>query len=92
LKHSGISKSSSLEIPVLQELAAAGGCENVRFLYLRLAPYFPQISESEISNIKLNNSRAWKHLVQKTGKYWKKTILSDARRASGLLQKRNYSS
>lgn len=55
-------------MPVLQELAASGGGENVRFLYERLMPYFPQMSENEIYDIKHNKTKSWKTAVQKTGK------------------------
>src|ERR687883_156979 len=37
-----------IELPILQELAATGGVEDVRFLYNRLAGYFPQLDESEV--------------------------------------------
>ena len=37
-----------IELPVLQELVATGGVEDVRFLYDRLVAYFPQLGEEEV--------------------------------------------
>ena len=36
-----------IELPILQELVATGGVEDVQFLYNRLAGYFPQLDETE---------------------------------------------
>lgn len=60
--------SSSIEMPILQELAATGGADDVRFLYERLIAYFPQISEREISEIKNGANKSWRKAVQKAGK------------------------
>lgn len=60
--------SSTIEIPILQELNAVGGTDDVRFLYERLSGYFPQISESEISEIKRGENNGWRKAVQKAGK------------------------
>lgn len=54
-----------LELPILQELAATGGAEDVRFLYFRLVSYFPQLDKSEIQNGKLEK---WRLYVQRAGK------------------------
>ncbi|MDQ3321422.1 MAG: hypothetical protein M3525_03025 [Acidobacteriota bacterium] len=61
-------KISSIEIPILQELVAVGGSDNVRFLYGRLVAYFPQLAESEIIEIKDNKNRQWRAAVQKAGR------------------------
>lgn len=61
-------KTSAIEMPVLQELVATGGSDNLRFLYQRLAAYFPGITEEEISEIKNNTNKSWRISVQKTGK------------------------
>ncbi|HMS40571.1 MAG TPA: winged helix-turn-helix domain-containing protein [Pyrinomonadaceae bacterium] len=61
-------KSPNIEIPILQELNALGGSDDVRFLYERLIPYFPQISESEAIQIKNGKDRNWKKSIQKAGK------------------------
>lgn len=61
-------KISSIEIPILQELVAAGGGDNLRFLYERLFEYFPQLSEAEIAEIKSNANKSWRAAIQKCGK------------------------
>ncbi len=60
--------SSNIETPILQELAAVGGTDDVRFLYDRLISYFPSLSDAEISAIKAGEQRFWKKIVQKAGK------------------------
>lgn len=60
--------SHSIEMPILQELAATGGSDDVRFLYERLIAYFPQLDESEISRIKQGTHNNWRKAVQKAGK------------------------
>lgn len=57
--------SNRLELPILQELAATGGREDVRFLYSRLVRYFPQLDVQEIQNGKLEK---WRLYVQRAGK------------------------
>ncbi len=56
-------KLESLQTPILQELNAVGGTEDVRFLYERLSGYFPQINKSDLTKI-----QNWRKLVQKAGK------------------------
>lgn len=63
-----IPKISSIETPVLQELVAVGGSDNIRFLYERLIAYFPQLIEREITDIKNNINKQWRGAVQKAGK------------------------
>lgn len=58
----------NLETPILQELNAVGGTDNVKFLYLRLIQYFPSLSDAEISDIKNGSSKKWRNAVQKAGK------------------------
>lgn len=53
----------NLQMPILQELNAVGGSEDVRFLYERLTAYFPQIIEKDLQKIE-----KWRKLVQKAGK------------------------
>lgn len=60
--------ASALETPILQELVAVGGAEDIRFLYERLINYFPQLSENEIRAIRANDSAGWRKLVQRAGK------------------------
>ena len=63
-----IPKISSIETPILQELVAIGGTDNLRFLYERVIAYFPQLSDDEISEIKNGKSKNWRNAVQKAGK------------------------
>ena len=60
--------TSSIEMPILLELAATGGEDDVRFLYQRLEAYFPQLSAEEIAEIKSGESKIWRRFVQKAGK------------------------
>lgn len=60
--------TSSIEMPILQELAATGGRDDVRFLYQRLEAYFPQLFEEEAFGIKSGGNRTWRRFVQKAGK------------------------
>ena len=55
-------------MPILQELVAIGGTDNLRFLYERLIAYFPQLSEQEINQININKADYWRKAVQKAGK------------------------
>ena len=61
--------SASIEIPVLQELAATGGTDDARFLYERLTAYFPQISDAELLEIKNGEHKNWRLAVQKAAKF-----------------------
>jgi hypothetical protein len=56
--------ATRLELPILQELAATGGFEDIQFLYKRLIDYFPQIS-SELVN---SDDHSWRRLVQRAGR------------------------
>ena len=57
---------SRLELPILQELAATGGTDDVRFLYDRLVAYFPQINSSE--SVPTRDDRRWRRHVQQAGR------------------------
>ena len=59
---------TNIENPILQELSAVGGTDDVRFLYVRLISYFPSLSDAETSAIKAGEHRFWKKAVQKAGK------------------------
>ncbi|MGC2237376.1 MAG: hypothetical protein WA584_14530 [Pyrinomonadaceae bacterium] len=61
-------QTSAIETPILQELVATGGSDDIRFLYVRLIAYFPQISDVEISDIKTGTNHNWRKAVQKAGK------------------------
>lgn len=60
--------SHLLEMPILQELAATGGSDDVRFLYERLVAYFPQLTEKEVAEIKSGTNKNWRAAVQKAGR------------------------
>lgn len=60
--------SHLIETPILQELFAIGGTDDVRFIYTRLVSYFPSLSDAEISLIQNDENTAWKKAVQKAGK------------------------
>ena len=60
--------SANIETPILQELAAVGGTDDVRFLYIRLISYFPSLSDADISAIRAGEQKFWKKIVQKAGK------------------------
>lgn len=60
--------SNLIEMPVLQELFAIGGTDDVRFIYTRLIPYFPSLSDAEIFSIQNDENASWKKAVQKAGK------------------------
>lgn len=58
-------ESVRLELPILQELLATGGSDQVRYLYDRLTHYFPQLSAEEA----LGAGRVrFARLVQRTGR------------------------
>ncbi len=61
-------KSTSVETPILQELLAVGGSDDLKFLYERLIAYFPQITSQEVSEIQSNNLPNWRKLIQRAGK------------------------
>lgn len=60
--------SPALEMPILQELVAVGGADDVRFLYNRLTAYFPQIDAREIAEIQKGTNKYWRKAVQKAGR------------------------
>lgn len=60
--------STNIKTPILNELSAVGGTDDVRFLYRRLISYFPSLSDAEISAIKNDSNQSWRKIVQKAGK------------------------
>ncbi len=60
--------ASNIETPILHELFAVGGSDDVRFLYKRLISYFPTLSDAEIFAITRGELKNWKKAVQKAGK------------------------
>lgn len=57
-----------LELPILQELVATGGADDVRFLYARLVGYFPQLTEEERAGFANGEAKTWRRLVQRAGR------------------------
>src|SRR5919199_2855285 len=57
-----------LELPILQELVATGGSDDVRFLYRRLVAYFPQFGEDERHALTNGELRGWRRHVQRAGR------------------------
>jgi hypothetical protein len=57
-----------IELPLLQELAATGGVEHVRFLYERLVGYFPQLGDEDVRAVSNGHRRQWRRLVQRAGR------------------------
>jgi len=60
--------SSNIESPILHELYAVGGTDDLKFLYERLVQYFPSLSDADMFAIKNGNHQLWKKAVQKAGK------------------------
>ena len=61
-------KSTETGNPILHELNAVGGAENVKFLYEKLIPYFPQLNQFEIQQIKSGQNKKWRKLIQDSAK------------------------
>ncbi|HKP73398.1 MAG TPA: hypothetical protein VJT82_10705 [Pyrinomonadaceae bacterium] len=57
-----------LELPILQELVATGGMDDVRYLYERLVAYFPQIDGAQHQAKSNGELRQWKRHVQRAGR------------------------
>lgn len=60
--------AKNIKVPILHELSAAGGTDEIRYLYERLIPYFPALSDADISEIKKSRNTSWRKAVQKAGK------------------------
>jgi len=57
-----------LELPILQELVATGGMDDVRYIYERLVAYFPQIDVAGLEEKRDGELRQWKRHVQRAGR------------------------
>ena len=57
-----------IELPILQELVAMGGREDVRFLYERLVAYFPQLGAEEVRALGNGRRSQWRRVVQRAGR------------------------
>lgn len=56
-----------IELPILQELAATGGTDDVRFLYDRLVGYFPQLDSQDVHALSNGHLKHWRRIVQRAG-------------------------
>jgi hypothetical protein len=56
-----------LELPILQELVATGGADDVRFLYERLVAYFPHTNGNLPPSL-AREDRQWRRHVQSAGR------------------------
>lgn len=61
-------ETSRLELPILQELKATGGGDQVQYLYDRLVGYFPQLTPDELAERTEGGRSRWRLLVQRAGK------------------------
>jgi hypothetical protein len=57
-----------IELPILQELEAAGGSDQPRYLYDRLFRYFPQLTVEDIEERTPSGRSRWRSLVQRAGR------------------------
>jgi len=60
--------SRRLELPILLELKATGGRDQLRFLYSRLVSYFPQLSREDLADETSDGRSKWKRAVQRAGR------------------------
>src|SRR5262245_36387243 len=57
-----------LELPILQELQATGGADQLRYLYERLPRYFPQLTSHDLDERAENGRSRWARAVQRAGR------------------------
>jgi len=61
-------ESSRIELPILQELDATGGSDQLRYLYDRLVRYFPQLTSEDLNAKGASGRSRWHALVQRAGR------------------------
>ena len=61
-------EAARVELPILQELEATGGTDQLRYLYDRLVRYFPQIEASDLEVRTAAGRSRWHLLVQRAGR------------------------
>jgi Mrr restriction endonuclease-like protein len=61
-------ETARVELPVLQELDAAGGTDHLRYLYDRLVLYFPQLSADDLEERTETGRSRWRAVVQRAGR------------------------
>ncbi len=57
-----------VELPILQELEATGGSDQLRYLYDRLVRYFPQLTPDDLDQTTVAGRSRWRTLVQRAGR------------------------
>jgi hypothetical protein len=57
-----------LELPILQELKATGGSDQLRYLYDRLTRYFPQLTPADLDARSEQGRSQWHARVQRAGR------------------------
>ena len=61
-------EAARIELPILQELEATGGSDQLRYLYDRLVHYFPQLTADDLLERSPSSRRAWNRVVQRAGR------------------------
>jgi hypothetical protein len=61
-------ESTRVELPILQELDATGGSDQLRYLYDRLVRYFPQLTPDDLSHRAPSGRSGWHRVVQRAGR------------------------
>jgi Mrr N-terminal domain len=61
-------ETSRLELPILQELKATGGGDQLRYLYGRLPRYFPQLTSHDLDERAESGRSRWARAVQRAGR------------------------
>jgi Mrr restriction endonuclease-like protein len=61
-------ETSRLELPILQELQATGGADQLHYLYERLPRYFPQLTSHDLDERAENGRSRWARVVQRAGR------------------------
>jgi hypothetical protein len=61
-------ETSRLELPILQELKATGGADQLRYLYERLPRYFPQLTGQDLDERAESGRSRWARAVQRAGR------------------------
>jgi hypothetical protein len=61
-------ETTRLALPILQELHATGGSDQVQYLYARLESYFPQLTPDDLDACTDAGRNRWRMLVQRAGK------------------------
>jgi hypothetical protein len=61
-------ETTRLELPILQELKATGGGDQLLYLYERLPRYFPQLTQQDLDDRAENGRSRWARAVQRAGR------------------------